>query len=281
MLEWLKKHQIETALAFYFVFRFVFPAISIYGNVDKELVHFGELAAFCITLILIISNRSRLFIYKIDLSALLLILLFRPLDSILMSSWGMTWITSTKRWGGIAICVLSFLVLIVFIIRRKDFVLNGQLRENAYSILLGIVGGIIGVLIISVPIVIYGRIKQTPMTIEKSSFMDCILMFAHQTGYAAVYEEPIFRGFLWGYLESKGLKEVRILLIQAGLFTLGHFYYFPNTLYSFLFIVPVCSLILGILVKKTKTISSSIVAHGFINGLRYDVMRVLYLAIPL
>jgi len=143
------------------------------------------------------------------------------------------------------------------------------------------VGGIVGVLIISVPVVIYGKIKQAPMTIEKLSFIDCLLMFAHQTGYAAVYEEPIFRGFLWGYLESKGLKEVRILLIQAGLFTLGHFYYFPNTLYSFLFIVPVCSLILGVLVEKTRTISSSIIAHGVINGLKYDVMRILYYAIPL
>lgn len=43
---------------------------------------------------------------------------------------------------------------------------------------------------------------------------------------AASQEEPLFRGFLWGWLEQRGWPGRRIWLAQAGLFWLGHIYYF-------------------------------------------------------
>ena len=42
---------------------------------------------------------------------------------------------------------------------------------------------------------------------------------------AAVWEEPLFRGFLWGYLRLAGWKNGWIWLFQALLFTAAHCYY--------------------------------------------------------
>jgi hypothetical protein len=69
--------------------------------------------------------------------------------------------------------------------------------------------------------------------------------YIYQLGYAAVSEEPLFKGFLWGYLEKKGINNYKILLFQTILFTVAHIYYFPDSLLALFIIVPVSTLIFG------------------------------------
>lgn len=86
--------------------------------------------------------------------------------------------------------------------------------------------------------------------------------------YAGIAEEPFFRGFLWGSLRKTGLKDVWIWLIQAGLFWLGHFYALTNGApWSFWLIVPVGGLVLGLLAWRSRSIATSMLAHGLANGL--------------
>ncbi len=86
--------------------------------------------------------------------------------------------------------------------------------------------------------------------------------------YAGIFEEPFFRGFLWGSLCKLGLKGVWIWLIQAGLFWLGHTYYLVNgPAWSFWFIVPVGGLVFGLLAWRSRSIAVSMVAHGLANGI--------------
>jgi membrane protease YdiL (CAAX protease family) len=93
------------------------------------------------------------------------------------------------------------------------------------------------------------------------------LNFFYQLGYAAVTEEPLFRAFLWGYLHKASWKTIWIWLFQAGLFMAGHIYYITRLPISFWFIVPTGGLILGALVWRSKTISSSLAAHATVNAL--------------
>jgi membrane protease YdiL (CAAX protease family) len=98
--------------------------------------------------------------------------------------------------------------------------------------------------------------------------------FLYQLGYAAVTEEPLFRGFLWGYLRNLGWREVWIWLFQAGLFWLSHFYYFSRMPISF-WLVPIGALILGALAWRSRSIATSMAAHAAMNGLTQPLANLL------
>lgn len=87
-----------------------------------------------------------------------------------------------------------------------------------------------------------------------------------QLSFAAVMEEPLFRGFLWGSFRQAGIREGLICVIQAALFWLGHIYYY-NTGINFWLVIPIGSLVLGLVILKTKSISYSMTTHALINSL--------------
>jgi membrane protease YdiL (CAAX protease family) len=87
-----------------------------------------------------------------------------------------------------------------------------------------------------------------------------------QIANAAVFEEPFFRGFLWGGLRRAGWKNAWILLFQTALFMLGHLYYYGTAPLSFWIIVPLGGLIFGLLAWRSRSIGTSMAAHGFLNA---------------
>ena len=54
--------------------------------------------------------------------------------------------------------------------------------------------------------------------------------------------------------------------MQAALFWLGHIYYY-NTGINFWLVIPIGSLVLGLVIRKTKSISYSMTTHALINSL--------------
>ena len=91
-------------------------------------------------------------------------------------------------------------------------------------------------------------------------------VFVYWMGHAAVLEEPAFRGFLWGFLEQRHWSGVRIWLLQAGLFWLGHLRYIENPL-LFWVTVPAGGLFYGWLSWQSKSLAPSIVAHATYNSI--------------
>jgi membrane protease YdiL (CAAX protease family) len=84
--------------------------------------------------------------------------------------------------------------------------------------------------------------------------------------FAGIIEEPFFRGFLWGALRKAGWRDHWILLAQAGLFWLGHFYYAGKAPWSFWLAIPAGGLVLGLLAWRSRSIATSMLAHGCMNG---------------
>jgi hypothetical protein len=80
---------------------------------------------------------------------------------------------------------------------------------------------------------------------------------------AATYEEPLFRGFLWGYLKDRDWPERRVAL----LFWVGHLYCMFRASVSFWFVVPLGSVILAYLAWRSRTIAATMTAHAFLNTL--------------
>ncbi len=100
-----------------------------------------------------------------------------------------------------------------------------------------------------------------------ASVKDWFLIPSVQLGSAAIYEEPLFRGFLWGYLRQRGWKDLPILLVQAGLFWLSHPVHAVLYPLSFWVICPLAGLLLGLIAWRARDIAPSMFAHGLINGL--------------
>jgi hypothetical protein len=84
---------------------------------------------------------------------------------------------------------------------------------------------------------------------------------------AAIDEEPLFRGFLWGYLRDLGWKEKWILIFQAFLFWTIHINYWNK--FPFIILLPFLGLLLGILAWRSRSIATSMAAHAGYNTLGF------------
>lgn len=85
-------------------------------------------------------------------------------------------------------------------------------------------------------------------------------------------EEPLFRGFIWGYLEKRSWNQIWIWLLQAGIFCIGHIYYLPQNPVFFAGTF-VGALILGLLVWRSKSIGTRMIAHAMTNTLGNLIMQ--------
>lgn len=92
------------------------------------------------------------------------------------------------------------------------------------------------------------------------------LTFFHLTRAASV-EEPLFRGFLWGYLRQLGWQDRWIWLVQAALFVVGHLYHLGRSDVSFWVIVPLGGLVLGWIAWRSRSVGASMTVHALGNAL--------------
>jgi membrane protease YdiL (CAAX protease family) len=96
---------------------------------------------------------------------------------------------------------------------------------------------------------------------------DLLLNILYQAVFAALNEEPVFRGLLWGCLVRLNWPVRQILLFQAALFAFAHL----DALIVGSWITPLIAfllaLVFGWLAWRSRTIASSTIAHGIINGL--------------
>jgi hypothetical protein len=84
---------------------------------------------------------------------------------------------------------------------------------------------------------------------------------------AAVWEEPLFRGFLWGYLRRWRWPNVLIWLFQAALFASGHIYYLKEEAFvPWLIRMMLPALLTGLIAWQARSIFASMVTHGVFNA---------------
>ncbi len=81
-----------------------------------------------------------------------------------------------------------------------------------------------------------------------------------------VVEEVLFRGLLWMFLRRLGWTDGPVLAVQSVLFWLAHAGYFFSDPVGFWIVVPVLTLVLGIIVWKTRSLTPSTIAHICMNA---------------
>lgn len=117
--------------------------------------------------------------------------------------------------------------------------------------------------------IILGLIMRQQTTVFSSDYSIVkylLCAFFIQLNNAASCEEPLFRGFLWGFLRELHWKDHWILLFQTLTFMLGHIYYIDNALFSLFIVVPVAGILLGIIAWRSKSAGASMITHSLINS---------------
>lgn len=229
-----------------------------------------DIGTYLYTACLIWWERDRLADFHIDRLALAVIILFKPVQTILLV---VIWRANENPLAfpnlpSLAFWIIALGLFLALWLSHAPLPKLSRLSFGWFGV--GILVGFIATLITAYPASL--QIDKSQIQIYSTSDNLALLLqapgyFFYHLGYAAVSEEPLFRAFLWVYLHKAGWKTIWIWLFQAALFTLAHIYYITKLPISFWLIVPLAGLIFGALVWRSKTISSSLAAHATMNAL--------------
>jgi membrane protease YdiL (CAAX protease family) len=220
-----------------------------------------EVLTFSLIAFLIWWERQRLADYHLDFWTILIILIFKPLAVLLLPIMGINeHPLALPHFPGIAIIIVALILFGIILWRNIDIG-----TPNWHGLLWFIMGSLAGIVLYVMYGILLIRFADYPVPPDPGKV--AWLAPFYQLGYAAVPEEPLFRGFLWGGLKNAKVKEPWILLIQAFLFMIAHIH-FLNTAQPTLFltITFVNALLFGLIVWRSRTLAASLGMHGFANG---------------
>lgn len=244
------------------ILRFPFLIISrmFYTNIpDITIRLIFENGTYLLTAILILLERDRLSQFKINVFAITIFLLapiLRPITYKIIENNISLYV---MQFSGLKIIVSVLLLLSLIICHTK--IHRDTFKYTIQWIALSFLAGIILSIGISL---VYCHFDTRGS--EHPSITIFIVLFITQLSSAAICEEPLFRGFMWGYLEKRGWKQMKIWLFQAGVFCFAHLYYLPQNPVFFAGVF-VSGLVFGALVWRSKSIGTSMIVHGTGNSL--------------
>lgn len=215
---------------------------------------------YLLTACLIIYEKDKLRNFNIGLSSITLFIIvpiLKPIVYTVLKNF-VPWKESYPfSWFQIVVAVILLIVLIF----THPFIYKEKLKCSLKWLFISIIAGILFATIMGITYQSF-----TNHTTMEASLPIFIYLLITQLNNAALSEEPLFRGFIWGYLKKRNWKEHWILLFQASIFSLGHIYYLPDLPIAFLGTFA-AGLVLGFIVLKSKSISTSIIVHGLINSM--------------
>ena len=230
--------------------------LEIINNVVAAVIYL--IMTYFLIALFIIRNYRFLEGYYITKSSVILFIL-APVLGIWSNSYDITnWIKMVIAMG-----------LIYFLFRKGYF--SKKSNSNPIQILVNsiiIILFLVGFLLLNKKL----GIKMTS-TIGRYDFKGILEAIAFQLSFAAISEEPVFRGILMGGLEKKGLSPILAILVQGVIFWFSHIYYI-NTGVNFWIIHPLVAISLGLIVYLTKSITNSIIMHSLFNSMG-NIMKYL------
>jgi membrane protease YdiL (CAAX protease family) len=247
---------------------FVISIIYLLPIDDQSGATIYELGTYLLIAFLIWWERNRLADFHIDTSTLVLIILFRPLQTLILGFWGVDTPLAFPRPFGSVLWIISIGLFL-------SLWYSGFKTSRLTSSTLGWLGiGLFAGVLVSVldnlePIQSAFANANTHPVLLTSIFTTSGLNLVYHLGFAPINEEPLFRGFLWGCLLQIKWKEGWILLAQAALFTAAHVYFVNQYPFRFWVFIPFMGLLLGFLAMRSHSIAPGILAHGMINGSAY------------
>jgi len=256
------------------VLRFPVLLIPHYGllPISKETaLMFFENGTYLLTAIMVLLKRDALADYHIDRFALVLLTLAPIglcLSEYLLRGWEHVQLSG---WVNAGISIGLLLALLVWKPALPKRGARKTLLWVGIAIAVGLLWSVVAGYLIHLQ---RGAQSLVGMALPQMIFRAFVAIFI-QLGNAATIEEPLFRGFLWGFLKERHWKEKWIWLFQALLFMLGHIYYLGSANYSFFLVVPLGALLLGWMAWRSRSIGTSMIVHGIGNSLAGNLFSFL------
>lgn len=226
-----------------------------------------EIGTYLLTALFIWLNFERLADFHVDTLSLLFIAFLVPLWTLILRDYGPDSPFTFPLAPSLILWAISLGLVLVMIFKRKQVARVG-IKQLGW-LFAGLLAGLLASALLAYP---------TSLTIPsddayhwpsvRAMVRNLPLDFLFQVGYAGVIEEPLFRGFLWGLLKQAKVREVWIWLLQTALFMVAHLYYLFSREYAVYFwiMVPVGGLVLGWLAWRSRSIATSVMAHGVGNA---------------
>lgn len=206
-----------------------------------------EAVTFLTIVTLIVINRERLFFFKIDRASCWIIILGGTIFRTIFI--GEPLFFSLLYW----IAAIG----LFYVLRKTKVHLQ---RSSIWWLPVGLLVGSIFIFVLSL---LNGHRISIPED-KPGSFMELFIPFTYYLFHSAILEEPVFRGFLWGALQMRGIPQRNILFCQAVLFGIAHINYLHQP-FVLLVQVPVLAIVFGLLVWKSGSIAPALMAHATYN----------------
>lgn len=218
-------------------------------------------------------NRSNLAVYNFDKLAIIFILIFNPIAVLLLPLIAPGWNSQAAYPNPFFWAIIIISIGMYIAIRPILKTLPSPSKQNWMWILYGSFFGIIINLLLGLAIAPFYLQQRMNLTLDYSVF----LAFPYQIGYAGAYEEPLFRGILWGKSLRWLKKTIYANFFQAFLFMLCHGYILAEIKHLPAFITPfIFAFLLGIIVKYSHSVSATMVTHGCYNAFSFYTNIILY-----
>lgn len=124
--------------------------------------------------------------------------------------------------------------------------------------------------IIMIPFSYILGIEYTKLINYVESPVVLLIMFVRNFIYfmtvGVVFEEFLFRGFLWGYLVRSGLTEWKLMVLQGIAFWFIHLGSITYPI-AFFIVIPFSTFLFSYLRKSSNSLFPSIIGHLFLNTL--------------
>lgn len=234
-----------------------------------------QIGTYLLMAILIWWEKDRLADFHIDGLAIAIIILFKPIQTIILDFWGFRQLfLAFPNPGSLILWAIALGLALALLVSHSTIPKPQVISLGWFGI--GTLAGIVIAIALGFPMSFQIPPSQINVAIGyKTQLLQALTpvfpSFPYQLGYAAVSEEPLFRGFLWGYLRKAGWRDVWIFLFQAGLFWLSHIYYLNRAPISFWIIVPVGAVVFGLMAWRSHSICTSMAAHASVNALGYSI----------
>lgn len=223
-----------------------------------------EISTYSLIAFLIWWERERLLDFHIDSLALFFIIFIRPVQTLILNYWKVDSPLAFPRLPGLLLWGIS--LGLVFALGKGGFKPARLSHQSLSWLTTGLfVGAGVSVLEnLSAFLPGLGNSTGSSSLLGSSS-----LVLLYHLGFAPINEEPLFRGFLWGYLRQSQWKAPPILFLQTLLFTVAHVYFANQYPLTFWVLIPIAALLFGILIWRARSIAPAILAHGLVNGSVY------------
>ncbi len=225
-----------------------------------------QLGTYLLTAFFIWWERDDLSDVHLDGLSIVLIVLFGPAQTLILRYWGIQTPLTFPHPAGLLIWAAAIVLTIA--LGRSTFRRAVVNRTTVGWLAAGLLAGL---LLASLQNLDSFRNAQNLVPLPSVSGSTGLAFF-YQLGYAAACEEPLFRGFLWGYLRRLGWPDGRAWLLQAGLFMIAHLYFINALRLQFWLLIPASGLLFGLFAWRSRSIAPGMLAHAAVNSGAYILL---------